>query len=113
MPYYYVVCITKKPNRSDPYTAIQAYGIVSDVQVSIATQRWTQAEMIQKLESGTTVKTHGTNPRSGQREYVGLEVIQRSDGSKYVKSKSTATDPTICSNNENADHQTPKSDRGR
>ncbi|MGA8576060.1 MAG: DUF3892 domain-containing protein [Candidatus Cybelea sp.] len=92
MPYY-VVCITKKPYHQDPYTSIQAYGVVSDVQQNYATERWTQSQMIEKLESGTIVKTYGTNPRTGKREYVELEVITRADKSKYVKTVNDGDKP--------------------
>jgi Protein of unknown function (DUF3892) len=92
MPYY-VICITKRPNHHDPHTSIQSYGIVSDVQKDKATERWTQSKMIEKLDAGTVVKAYGTNPRTGKREYVELEVITRSDKSKYVKSKNDGDKP--------------------
>jgi hypothetical protein len=90
---YYVVCITKKPYHDDPYTSIQAYGVVSDVQKDKATERWPQTKMIEQIEAGTVVKTYGKNPRTGQREYVELKVVTRSGKSKYVKSKNDGDRP--------------------
>ena len=87
MDTYYVICITKKPNHSDPHTAIQDYGVAANVMATVPSERWTQAKMIEILEGKkSVVKSIGENPATGKFEYAELEVITKSNGSKYVKS---------------------------
>jgi len=92
---YYVICITKKPNHADPYTSIQDYGVSTDVQAKNPAATWTQAKMIEVIENKEhVVKSMGLKPNSKTEvEFPELEVVSKSDGTKYVKSKNDGDVP--------------------
>jgi hypothetical protein len=93
MALFYVLCIVKKPDHDDPYTAIQEYGLASAPNAPAPTERWTQQRMIAVLEAQEhTVKCIGKKPGSTEYEFPELEVIPR-NGKKYVKTKNDGDKP--------------------
>lgn len=94
MSRYYVICITKKPDHAEPHTSIESYGLATDPLAKVGTERWTQQRMINVLENKEhVVKSLGTNPKTGSKEFVELEVVTHSNGTKYVKSKNDGDKP--------------------
>lgn len=94
MANYYVICITKKPKHDDPYTKIQAYGVSTNPLATVGDERWSEQKMIDVIEKGDhVVKSWGPNPTTGDKEFAVLQVVKKSDGSKYVKSKNDGDKP--------------------
>lgn len=92
---YYVICITKIPNHTDPHTSIQSYGVSTDVNAKKPAETWTQSKMIEVIEKKDhIVKSMGLKPGSKtEYEFPELEVVTKSDKSKYVKSKNDGDRP--------------------